>query len=115
MILLQKKKRQHKLPKQNAELLKFQHFKLYFNSKCKYGFILNTKNVSGKLAIEIKSYFRKRKIKHIFGGLIGLNGSVSTKEKVPTFNMDLNLSEVNIADTFTQLDMMKKLPNCRNH
>jgi hypothetical protein len=23
--------------------------------------------------------------------------------------MDLNLSEVNIADTFTQLDMMKKL------
>jgi hypothetical protein len=39
----------------------------------------------------------------IFGGLIGLNGSVSTKGKVPIFNMDLSLSEVNITDTFTQL------------
>jgi hypothetical protein len=29
-------------------------------------------------------------IKICFDGIIGLNGAISTKEKVPTFNMDLH-------------------------
>jgi hypothetical protein len=45
----------------------------------------------------------------IFGGTIGLNGAVSTKGKVPVFNMDLNLNQVDIAQSFTQLDMLKKI------
>jgi hypothetical protein len=70
---------------------------------------LTLKNVSGKIAIQDQKVTLQNVKSNIFGGLIGLNGSVSTKGKVPTFNMDLNLSEVNIADTFTQLDMMKKI------
>jgi hypothetical protein len=45
----------------------------------------------------------------IFGGTIGLNGAVSTKGKTPTFTMDLGLNQVNIAESFTQLDLLKKL------
>jgi hypothetical protein len=70
---------------------------------------LTLKNVSGKLSIRDQKVTLENVKSNIFGGLIGLNGSVSTKGKVPIFNMDLNLSEVNIADTFTQLDMMKKI------
>jgi hypothetical protein len=46
---------------------------------------------------------------NILGGSIGVNGMVSTKAKIPTFNMNLGLNQVNIADSFTQLDMLKKI------
>jgi hypothetical protein len=39
--------------------------------------------------------------------VIGLDGAISTKEKVPTFNMDLSLKQVDIAQSFTQLDLLK--------
>jgi hypothetical protein len=38
-----------------------------------------------------------------------VNGAVSTKGKIPVFNMDLNLNKVDIAQSFTQLDMLKKI------
>jgi hypothetical protein len=50
----------------------------------------------------------------IFGGIIGLNGNVSTKTKVPTFAMNLDLNSVNINETFTQLDMMKNIAPIAN-
>jgi hypothetical protein len=46
---------------------------------------------------------------NIFGGQIGLNGMVSTKEKISKFNMNLGLNKVDINQTFTQLDMLKKI------
>jgi hypothetical protein len=45
----------------------------------------------------------------IFGGTIGLNGAVSTKGKTPTFEMNLGLNELDIAQSFTQLEMLKKI------
>jgi hypothetical protein len=47
-------------------------------------------------------------IKRLFSMSYRLNGAVSTKEKVPTFNMDLH-KQVDIAQSFTQLDLLK---NC---
>jgi hypothetical protein len=44
-----------------------------------------------------------------------LYGAISTKEKVPTFNMDLSLKQVDIAQSFTQLDLLKNSPYSRNH
>jgi hypothetical protein len=38
-----------------------------------------------------------------------MNGTVSTKEKTPNFKMDLGLNQVDIQQTFTQLEMMKKI------
>jgi hypothetical protein len=45
----------------------------------------------------------------VFGGNIGLTGTVSTKGKTPTFNMNLGLDKVNIAESFSQLDMLKSI------
>lgn len=70
---------------------------------------LTLKDVSGKLIVKDEKVTLQNVKSSIFGGTIGVNGSVSTKEKVPAFNMDLNLNQVNIAESFTQLDMLKKI------
>ena len=70
---------------------------------------LTLKDVSGKLIVKDEKLTMENIKTSIFDGVIGLNGAVSTKEKVPTFNMDLSLKQVDIAKSFTQLDMLKKL------
>ena len=67
------------------------------------------KNVSGKVIIKDQKATLENGKTAIFGGLITFNGEVSTKEKISKFNMDLELNGVDIAQTFTQLDMMKKI------
>ena len=67
------------------------------------------KDVSGKLIVKDEKVTLQNVKTSIFGGTIGMNGAVSTKGKVPVFNMDLNLNQVNIAQTFTQLEMLKKI------
>ncbi|HBK84104.1 MAG TPA: AsmA family protein, partial [Flavobacterium sp.] len=70
---------------------------------------LNLKEVSGNLLIKDEAVSINNLIMNIFGGNIGLNGIVSTKNTVPSFKMDLGLNQVNIAESFTQLDMLKKI------
>lgn len=70
---------------------------------------LTLKNVTGKLIVKDQKVTMQNVKTNIFGGQIGLNGAVSTKEKTPKFNMDLNLNQVDIAQSFTQLDMLKKI------
>ena len=65
--------------------------------------------VSGKLIIKDQKATLENMKTSIFGGTIGMNGTVSTKEKVPNFKMDLGLNQVDIQQTFTQLEMMKKI------
>jgi len=67
------------------------------------------KNVSAKIIIKDQKATLENGKTDLFGGLITFNGAVSTKEKVSRFNMDLGLNGVDIAQTFTQLDMMKKI------
>ena len=67
------------------------------------------KNVSGKIIINDQKATLENGKTAIFGGLITFNGEVSTKEKISKFHMDLELNGVDIAQTFTQLDMMKKI------
>lgn len=67
------------------------------------------KNVSGKVIIKDQKATLENGKTDIFGGAITFNGEVSTKEKTPKFNMDLGLNGVDIMQTFTQLDMMKKI------
>ncbi len=70
---------------------------------------LNLKNVSGKMTIKDESITLKDIKSSIFEGEIGFNGVVSTKNATPTFSMDLDLSKVDISQTFSQLDMLKKI------
>ncbi len=67
------------------------------------------KNVSGKVIIKDQKVTLKNCKTDIFGGAITFNGDVSTKEKTPKFNMDLGLNKVDISQTFSQLDMLKKI------
>ena len=67
------------------------------------------KAVSGKLIIRDQKATLENMKTSIFGGTIGMNGSVSTKEKTPNFKMDLGLNQVDIEQSFTQLDMLKKI------
>lgn len=67
------------------------------------------KDVSGKLIVFDQKVTLQNVKTNIFGGTIGVNGDVSTKGKVPTFNMNLGLNQVDIAQSFTQLSMLKKI------
>jgi hypothetical protein len=70
---------------------------------------LTLKNCAGKIIIKDQKLTLENVKTNIFGGQIGINGNVSTKEKTPKFNMDLGLNQVDISQTFTQLEMMKKI------
>jgi hypothetical protein len=70
---------------------------------------LTLKDVSGKLIVKDEKVTLENVKTSIFGGTIGVNGAVSTKGKTPVFNMDLKLDQVDIAQSFTQLDMLKKI------
>lgn len=67
------------------------------------------KNVSGKIIIKDQKVTLQGVKTSIFGGQIAADGDVSTKAKTPVFNMKLGMNGVDIQQTFTQLDMMKKI------
>jgi len=70
---------------------------------------LNLKDVSGKIIVKDEAVTLQNIKTSIFNGLITANGNVSTKTAKPTFKMDLGLASVDINQTFTQLDMLKKI------
>jgi hypothetical protein len=70
---------------------------------------LNLKDVSGKMIIKDEAVELQNVKTSIFGGVIGVNGNVSTKAKTPTFKMDLAMNNVDITQTFTQLEMLKSI------
>ena len=70
---------------------------------------LTLKDVSGKLIVKDEKVTLENIKTSIFGGTIAVNGAVSTKGKTPVFNMDLKLNQVDIAQSFNQLDLLKKI------
>ena len=70
---------------------------------------LTLKDVSGKLIVKDEKVTLENVKTSVFSGTIGVNGAVSTKGKTPVFNMDLKLNQVDIAQSFTQLDLLKKI------
>ncbi len=70
---------------------------------------LNLKDVSGNMIIRDEAVTLNNLKMGIFGGNIGLTGTVSTKGKTPRFDMNLGLNAVNIAESFTQLDLLKSI------
>ncbi len=70
---------------------------------------LTLKDVSGKVIIKEEKVTFENITTSIFGGQIGLNGRVSTLTKVPTFTMGLAMKQVDISETFSQLDLMKNI------
>lgn len=66
--------------------------------------LLNTK---GTVIIKNETAELKNVTTNMFDGNIGFDGKVSTKEATPTFDMAIAMDKVDIAKSFSALDMMK--------
>jgi hypothetical protein len=70
---------------------------------------INLTNVSGNIFIKDEKVRLKNLKSSVFGGNIGFDGNVSTKGEKSKFAMDLNLKELNIAASFSSLEMLKAI------
>lgn len=75
---------------------------------------LTLKNVTGTLTIKDETATVKNLKSDLFGGTLGVTGSVSTKEETSTFNMDLGMSNFNIGESFSSLELFKVLAPLAN-
>ncbi|MAZ27879.1 MAG: AsmA family protein [Cytophagaceae bacterium] len=66
-------------------------------------------NASGNLTVRDEAASINDIQSSIFGGKIALNGNVSTKTDVPTFGMKLDLSDIDIDQSFEGLDLLRSL------
>jgi hypothetical protein len=70
---------------------------------------LELKNAKGTIILRDETATLQNITTDIFGGNINLAGNVSTKGSTPTFDMDLALNSLNIAESFTSLKMLQAL------
>ena len=70
---------------------------------------LNLKNVKGTLVIRDETATVKNLTSNLFGGTLGLNGSVSTKQEASTFDINLGMNNFNIGESFAGLELFKVL------
>ncbi len=66
-------------------------------------------NTKGTVSIKEETANLNNVTSDLFGGNASLSGNVSTKEKTPTFAMDLDLSKINISESFQSLALLKYL------
>ena len=70
---------------------------------------LTLKNVKGTLQIKDETATLSNMTSSIFDGSMAFNGKVSTKDETPTFDMKLDMSQLQIGETFKSLDLLKSL------
>ncbi|KAB5490061.1 AsmA-like C-terminal region-containing protein [Flagellimonas hadalis] len=70
---------------------------------------LKLKNVKGTLVIKDETATVQNLTSDLFGGTLGLTGSVSTKGANSTFDVDLGMNNFNIGESFAGLDLFKVL------
>ncbi|WP_036382570.1 AsmA family protein [Muricauda sp. MAR_2010_75] len=75
---------------------------------------LTLKNVKGTLTIKDETATVKNLTSDLFGGTLGLTGSVSTKGAASTFDMDLGMSNFGISESFAALEMFQALAPLAN-
>src|SRR5690554_2928579 len=70
---------------------------------------LELKNAKGTATIQDETITIRNFTSDIFGGKIAFSGNVSTKSEIPTFAMNLDLSKIDIEQSFEKLDMFQYL------
>ncbi|MDX5585451.1 MAG: AsmA-like C-terminal region-containing protein [Aureibaculum sp.] len=75
---------------------------------------ITLRNVSGKLIIKDQRAELKNMKSNVFDGTLGFSGSVSTKEDTPKFQMDLDVTRFNIAQSFGALELFEALAPIAN-
>jgi len=71
-------------------------------------------NASGTVSIKEETANLNNVKSDLFGGNAALSGNVSTRSKTPTFTMDLDLSKINISESFSKLELLKYLAPIAN-
>ncbi|GMN10727.1 AsmA-like C-terminal region-containing protein [Croceitalea sp. MTPC9] len=75
---------------------------------------LNLKNVTGRLKIKDETATLQNLTSDLFDGKLSVNGSVSTKSEISTFDMALGMERFKIGESFKALDMFKVLAPVAN-
>ncbi len=75
---------------------------------------LNLKNVSGQLVIKDETAKVQNLSSDLFDGKLSMNGSVSTKGDISTFDMNLGMDSFKISESFKALDLFKVLAPVAN-
>lgn len=75
---------------------------------------LNLTNVEGVLFIKDKTITLQNLKMDVFNGNIQAKGNIFTKEKIPTFDIDLDLKNLDITQSFSQLDMLNSIAPIAN-
>lgn len=70
---------------------------------------LTLTEVAGSVTIQDESANLSDLTSSIFGGKAGLSGNVSTKNNTPVFNVALDLSKIDIDQSFSNLPLLKSL------
>ncbi len=70
---------------------------------------LTLTNGKGALSIKDEKATLQNISADIFGGNIGLNGSVSTKTETPKFDVQLSLNKIGIAESLQEMELLKSL------
>lgn len=70
---------------------------------------ITLQDVTGTLIIKDQKVALRNMRSNVFDGAFGFNGEVSTKETIPSFNMDMDIKHFNIAESFKTLDLLKAL------
>ncbi|GGZ45865.1 AsmA family protein [Mesonia mobilis] len=83
--------------------------RLDFNAKNVIYDNLTLKNTKGAVVIVDETTSLENVSADIFGGNIGINGNVSTKNATPVFDMQLNLNRIDIVESFQNLELIQNL------
>lgn len=70
---------------------------------------IKLRNVKGSMVIKDETVQLESLTSDLFGGTLGLSGSVSTKGADSTFDVDLGMHNFNIGDSFEGLELFKVL------
>jgi hypothetical protein len=70
---------------------------------------INLKNITGIIYLKDETINLQNLKSDVFGGNIGFNGNVSTRNNTSTFKVDLDLNEINIKESFSSLEMLKSI------
>lgn len=70
---------------------------------------LKLNNVKGLLVIKDETATLQHLTSDLFGGTLGLSGSVSTKAPEATFDLELGMHNFNIGESFANLELLKVL------
>lgn len=70
---------------------------------------LNLKNMKGTLFIKDQQAKLQNLSSNIFNGALSVSGNVSTKEKTPTFDLNLDAKNFDISESFKSLELLQNI------